>query len=329
MERPPSASGTCTVSIAEIASSPTPCARSTSTFASTTDAEGGPRHSQVVRYSSTVLERGLFPFGRPNASRPMRLPRGRPAALVVGVYPSAFHVAWSPPNEFDVRDAHKRNRPLIASLAVDVEPTVFWDGVDPSPSDLLGRWRGCGLRSRPSRFRRPGHNGPSGSGLLDEILTPLGLDPATLAFTDAVPWFFVKHGANSQGEAIANRFTPVADRMGVERGSLPRRPSTRALVELASSSARRDSLRAELLSSEADLLLTLGDEARGAVLGIADDTRGLPQRIVRDGYGQIGTIQLNGKTMEVMPLAHPGFIRQRGDQRWTDTLEAWKASCRL
>ena len=51
-------------------------------------------------------EHGRFPFGQPNLERDMRLPASGPvAALVVGVYPTAFHVAWSPPRELDTRPA--------------------------------------------------------------------------------------------------------------------------------------------------------------------------------------------------------------------------------
>ena len=31
--------------------------------------------------------------------------------------------------------------PNVASLAVDVEPTVFWDAVTPSPTALLEQWK--------------------------------------------------------------------------------------------------------------------------------------------------------------------------------------------
>lgn len=84
---------------------------------------------------------GVFPFGQPNRERPMRLPSGPVEALVVGVYPSAFHVSWSPPPKYDPRPDDSRRRPFISSLAVDVEPTVFWTGENPSPDDELVRWK--------------------------------------------------------------------------------------------------------------------------------------------------------------------------------------------
>lgn len=50
-------------------------------------------------YRSTMVEsdpaaKGQFPFGRNNTTRPMRpAASGRARILVVGVYPSAFHVS--------------------------------------------------------------------------------------------------------------------------------------------------------------------------------------------------------------------------------------------
>ena len=64
---------------------------------------------------------GTFPFGRPNTPRPMRMSSSVHAkVVVVGVYPSAFHVKWTAPQRL--------GGGKIAAMAVDVEPVVFWDG---------------------------------------------------------------------------------------------------------------------------------------------------------------------------------------------------------
>ena len=68
---------------------------------------------------------GVFPFGQVNLERPMRLPTQAVDAVVIGAYPSAFHVSWSLPPELDPRPVDARRRAFISSLAVDVEPTVF------------------------------------------------------------------------------------------------------------------------------------------------------------------------------------------------------------
>lgn len=265
---------------------------------------------------------GSFPFGRPNTERPPRLPPGAAAALVVGVYPSAFHVAWSPPG-------HAGARPLISSLAVDVEPTVFWDGQTPSPSELLELWKAAvGFDARRHGIVRPGHNGPSGVGLEERILRPLGLDPSAVAFTDAVPWFFAKHGARSQGAAIAERFAPWAIANGVDPGSLPSRPSAAALPRLAIAEPRRSALRAEIAATGAPILIALGQEALDAVRGVADrgSVTGVQTTLTPDGYGAIGTAAFEGRRYELLPVVHPGFQRQTKRPDWLAAFEQWEHS---
>lgn len=155
----------------------------------------------VATEGADPTTQGTFPFGRPNTSRPMRRPMsGRARALVVGVYPSAFHIAWSPPARHDPRPAEDRARPLVSSLAVDVEPVVFWDGTAPTAADELTRWKeAVSFDDDHHGAASVGHNGPSGIGVVKEMLTPLGIDAAEAAFTDVVPWFFVKQGKGSQG----------------------------------------------------------------------------------------------------------------------------------
>jgi hypothetical protein len=274
--------------------------------------------------------RGRFPFGRPNEERPIRPARRRPEALVVGVYPSAFHIAWSPPPEHDPRPVTQRRRPYVSSLAVDVEPTVFWDGTDPMPDAELARWRDA-VRFDDERHGRAsvGTNGPSGAGLIEQILDPLGLAVDEVTFTDAVPWFFVKSGAGSQGDAIGSRFNPIAHEIGVPEGTLPSRPTVRRLVELASSSPRRESLRAELIGADVDTVITLGQEACDAIGRVADDTRSTARRLIPDdSYGRAVNLAIGGERLRWLALAHPGFIRQTSDVRWRRSLERWKASAR-
>jgi hypothetical protein len=250
---------------------------------------------------------------------------GRPQVLVIGVYPSAFHVAWTPPPEHDSRGAAGQKRPLIRSLAVDVEPVVFWDGKEPSPSDLLDMWK-ADRRFENGRHGhvRVGHNGPSGTGVVKDVLAPLKLEPADAAFTDAVPWFFVKGGPGSQGDAIQRRFAPVARELGVHEGSLPVRPTRRGLVAVAASSPRREDLRREIVAAGAPLVVTLGQEALDAVRGVADtDVRGVQETLSPSGYGRRGELVVDRHRYELLPLVHPGFRRQTSNEDWKRALAAW------
>jgi len=257
----------------------------------------------------------------------MRLPATGPAqALVVGVYPSAFHVAWTPPPAFDTRAAGEARR-YIGALAVDVEPVVFWDGLEPDPGSVLAAWiDAVGFVGAGHGSVRPGVNGPSGSGLVERILGPLGLGAGTIAFTDAVPWFFIKPGPGGQAAAITERFAPLAGQLGVHAGSLPMRPGSRQLPALAVAEPRRSSLRAEILDAAAPAIITLGQEALDAVVGVADSAEHVPQRLAPHDYGRLGTITVDGHRFPVLPLAHPGFLRQTRDAAWLAALAAWEAA---
>ncbi len=271
-------------------------------------------------------EFGAFPFGRPNIVRPMRRPVGPGKALIVGVYPSAFHVAWSPPSKYDPRDPSARRRPFIGSLAVDVEPIVFWDGIEPAPAVLLQEWRtAVGFDDERHGSVSVGNNGPSGAGLTRDVLVPLVIDASDVAFTDAVPWFFVKRGAGGQGEAIRTRFAPIAAELKLHQGSLPDRPTASQLVRLAGSEDRRETLRAEIVEVGAPLVITLGQEALDAVRQVADGCEGVQSRLTPDGYGQRGTLTVGSSDFELLPLVHPGFQRQAIKPEWKTAFARWSS----
>ena len=262
---------------------------------------------------------GRFPFGQPNTERPMRLPaQGLPSALVLGVYPSAFHIGW--------RAGDQR----ISALAVDVEPTVFWNGTDPNPDVLLDEWLAAVRHRADWGAVTVSRNGPSGSFLEDELLRPLGFDPKQVAFTDAVPWFFVKDGKGSQAAATRDRFRPFAEAHRIHPGSLPARPKPAGLVEIVASTERRESLTAEVVRAAAPCLITLGNEALAAATTVADRVDGVPGTLTPDDYGAVGSITIGGHTMEFRPLAHPGLLRQQirpdgaAATRWRQAHERWK-----
>lgn len=80
---------------------------------------------------------GVFPFGQVSNERPSRsTPAGKASAFVLGVYPSALHVRWTPP----AWHACRKPKP-VSALAVDVEPVVFWVGVAPDPEILIEEWK--------------------------------------------------------------------------------------------------------------------------------------------------------------------------------------------
>lgn len=266
---------------------------------------------------------GHFPFGQPNSRRPMRLPTSSPVqALVVGVYPSALHMGWSPPTSVDPRKPKDRRRRFIGSLAVDVEPVVFWDGLAPTPTTELARWaETVGFAAARHGQIWSGTNGPSGATLVKQYLKPLGLDADRVAFTDVVPWFFVY---GSQRAAIAERFAPIAGDLAVHPGSLPPRPNDAQLVRIAGSEPRRTTLRREIIEAGAPVVITLGNSALGAVRAVADSMDGAPNSLSPETYGAIGHLFIDEHGFELLPMVHPGFLSKLGNRpAWQKALDRW------
>ena len=73
---------------------------------------------------------GRFPFGAPVLPCGVELPEPCDG-FVLGAYPSAVHVRWTPPKTTGLKP--------ISALAIDNEPTVFWDGSD--AEDRVERWK--------------------------------------------------------------------------------------------------------------------------------------------------------------------------------------------
>jgi hypothetical protein len=130
-------------------------------------------------------------------------------------------------------------------LAVDVEPTVFWNGNPADYPEMLAAWRaetgflegdGAGTHGWISDVPPPA-NGSSGFKVEARYLRPLGIAADTAAFTDVYPVFVTKStgrgpgGRREQGDAIRDEYDAIADAMGRSPSSLPSRPTARLLVK--------------------------------------------------------------------------------------------------
>lgn len=260
---------------------------------------------------------GTFPFGCPSTERPPRKPaEGAATAFVLGVYQSALHVRWNLPTHL----AAASGKP-IGALAVDVEPVVFWDGTD--ASDKIAKWvddRGLSDQGEFGTFGNASGNGSSGISVVKAALKPLKIDSKAVWFTDALPWYFVKDDADGQAKAQA-LYNKVAVELGRQPSDLPTRPSVAQLVEEAVTT-RRGALRAELLESEAPLVITLGEEARLVAAGIADTVDGPPANelaIDLSDYGRAGSLTIDGTAVAWRALKHPG----QHHPDWVNKHESW------
>ena len=152
-----------------------------------------------------------------------------------------MHVRWTHP--------HYR----VAALAVDEEPYPFWDGAD--EAERVERWRNeVGWQQEWGTADPVGRlNGSSGRWVQERILTPLGLDPARVWTTDALPFFHVHRGPGTQGEAMSERYDAFAREHRLPLHQLPDRPPVDQLIPRAVHE-EGDRLRTELLESNASLV---------------------------------------------------------------------------
>lgn len=280
---------------------------------------------------------GVFPFGRPNTPRPARWDgSGRARQLILGVYPSALHIVWTPP-----KGLVDSGRQRIAALAVDVEPTVFWNGQGPTPAEAIAGWkRAVGFNDRTAGhgLARLAINGASGV-TLDSYFAGLPHPVTETVLADVYPVFLVKRSTGArwhQGDVqdriynrIAGRLPPLADGP-VGPATLPSRLPPAVLSRQAA--VRFGAWLVELIRTVGpETIVTLGQEPWDTLALLPELTCTAPaaklsaSRVA--GYGRPGTITVDGRRITWIPLAHPGLIQgpsgRRGTPSWVEAHQAW------
>ena len=267
-----------------------------------------------------MQENGVFPFGRPNTVRPARVATAAPRAAVVGVYPSAWHISWRAPAF--ARSAGRKG--TVAALAVDVEPTVFWNGSADNFALRLAEWsEAVGFREGDGRGQHgyisatsPPTNGSSGQKVVDRYLRPLGIEESSVTFTDVYPVFFVKYGSGrgrrEQGDAIRDEYDGIGSELGLVRSSLPARPAPANLPRLAATRFA-DRLVSDLTQASAELIITLGPEVWATLL-LIPELRARPpcssfEALYGRAYGSTGALSIGGRNVAWLPVVHPGLLR--------------------
>lgn len=134
--------------------------------------------------SSTMIAPHRFPFGRPVAPCPPSADGPRPV-FVLGAYPSALHVRWTPPRPYRA----------VTALAVDNEPTPFWDGADQEAR--IESWKSAVRWAAAWGAVAPvgALNGPSGAWVADRVLRPLGVARGEAWITDCLDTYRASTGA--------------------------------------------------------------------------------------------------------------------------------------
>jgi hypothetical protein len=225
--------------------------------------------------------------------------------FVLGVYASAVHARW------EGTDA----RIIVQALAVANEPYIFWRGDN---AEAIIR-----KIAIPHEFGKlvPAsrqYNGPSGVALDELILKPLGLSRTDAWLCDLVPHSCVNL---AQRKAIERAYLPLAREHGLPEATIPPVPTS------LTDEKRRSAICDELQESGASKLILLGDKPIQWFLAYFDPRWNRLADFMRDGqpYGKPYNTYINGKQLEVLPLAHPRQIAKLGRSSldWYDRHQAW------
>lgn len=243
---------------------------------------------------------GIFPFGE-GVHKVKQQDRSPKKVFILGVYASAVHARW----------VDARRRTVVRALAVASEPYIFWRGEDVEklirkiqiPS-ALGE-----LVPADDQF-----NGPSGIALDELIIEPLGITRDEAWLCDLVPHSCMNP---AQRRAVEANYLPLLDDYHLPVPAVPTVP--RKLTD----ETRCQEILREIEKSQAKVLILLGDKPIQWFLKYYVDTWGrlsdFPQ------YGQVHPVQINGRELEILPLAHPRQIARlgRSSKKWFELHQAW------
>lgn len=247
-----------------------------------------------------------FPFGQ--ALHPLVQQDTSPKKVfVLGVYASAVHAKWI-----------KDGKIFCQALAVASEPKIFWDGDVAEAKhiiDSIAIPKELGHLEPASRQ----FNGPSAKVLDENILAPLGFTREDAWLCDLLPETRLNE---SQVKALREKYEPHMQEYGLNPVTIPKRPSTFC------DEARSEEITDELMRSEADLLVLLGDipiaQYLKRVAAVPYSTLG--EYVDKYGYGNPTETVIREKTIRVLPLAHPRQIGALGahSERWFQAHKAWE-----
>ena len=226
-------------------------------------------------------------------------------AFVLGVYASAVHARWLGPDGRDV----------VKALAVASEPYIFWrgEGAD-AIIDSVTIPKEMGRLLPADRL----FNGPSGIALDELFLKPLGVRREEAWLCDLVPHSCVN---SKQRKAIRRAYVPLVAQYALPIPTVPPVPACLA------DEGRRRAILDELQTSQADILILLGDQPIKWFLHCFDQRW---QKLSDFGcehtsYGQAHRVKLDGRELSVLPLAHPRQVARLGGSsaRWYELHDAW------
>lgn len=253
----------------------------------------------------------FFPFGQ--ELHPLVQEDQSPKKVfVLGVYASAVHARWK-----------KDGQIICQALAVASEPRIFWDGNPDEAKAIIGAIhipKELGVLEPAGRQL----NGPSAKVLDENILAPLGYRREDAWLCDCLPETRINP---SQAKAIREKYNPLIEKYSLNPVTIPARPSAFCSIE------RSKEITEELLQSEAGLLVLLGDIPIAQYLKKAADIpySTLGEYVALYGYGNRTAVTIEGRTIQVLPLAHPRQIGALGahSEKWFLAHQEWEKRARV
>ena len=249
-----------------------------------------------------------YPFGE-EVHRLVQQDRNPKKVFVLGVYASAVHARWKKGNEI-----------ICQALAVASEPRIFWDGNKEEAKEIISRIH---IPKELGTLEPAGShlNGPSAKVLDEHILAPLGYTRGDAWLCDLLPETRIN---SSQKKVIEERYNPRIEKYGLNPVTIPNRPT--AFCD----QKRSEEILSELKESQAGLLVLLGDIPIKQFLNrVAKvDYTSLQEYVDIYGYGNQSSVIIDGRTISILPLAHPRQIGALGshNEKWNFAHLDWEKS---
>lgn len=252
------------------------------------------------------MEDYRFPFGE-RLHRLVQEDRTPKKVFVLGVYASAVHARWM-----------KDGIVECPALAVASEPRIFWNGNEDEAREIIGRIKipaGLGTLSPAGKNL----NGPSAKVLDEQILAPLGYTREDAWLCDLLPESRINSG---QKKAIERCYNKYIGKYHLNPVTVPERKSSFCDAQ------RAQEILKEIEESDARLLVLLGDiPIKQFLKRVADiPYTSLQEYVDLYEYGNPTDVAIQGKTIKVLPLAHPRQIGALGthSEKWYQKHREWE-----
>ena len=248
----------------------------------------------------------IFPFGRRVKPCIPDITASRPI-FILGAYPSALHIRWTPPEPF---------KPIRA-IAVDNEPEIFWNGN--REFEYVDDWM-IYTRYEPkwgTVALAKELNGSSGRWVNEQVIDVFRVTRKDVWLSDCLDRYRCSDRLKNR---IDDTYSKLPKKLGLPKASLLPHPSEDEIVKEAIQK-HRTRLLDEIANARPDKIITLGNAALRVLSQIVDTNSDVPRKLVANVnlYGKsIMVHTASGHVAQWYPLAHPAApkIYQAAHSMW-------------